>query len=167
MPQHVTSPRASISSCTLTYAIARCHRRHADRLREPDSTTLRLQIGPEAGDPLTKRLHHSKVHSEMFTTHHALHDPGPTNGRVPSSHDEHVHMLEISPALALESRIRRKEKGQTALIQETAFDLFLEPWIKNSRIWLSANCHALLFFSSRRSSEAEAPSPSPPFLICY
>ena len=128
MPQHVTSPRASISSCTLTYAIARCHRRHADRLREPDSTTLRLQIGPKAGDPLTKRLHHSKVHSEMFTTHHALHDPGPTNGRVPSSHDddEHVHMLEISPALALESRIRRKEKGQTALIQETAFDLFLD-----------------------------------------
>jgi hypothetical protein len=28
--------------------VARCHRRHADRLREPDSTTLRyLQIGPE------------------------------------------------------------------------------------------------------------------------
>ena len=28
--------------------IARCHRRHADRLREPDSTTLwYLQIGPE------------------------------------------------------------------------------------------------------------------------
>jgi len=33
---------------TLTHAIARSHRRHADRLREPDSTTLwYLQIGPE------------------------------------------------------------------------------------------------------------------------
>ena len=41
---------ASVSRVTHTHLrhIARCHRRHADRLREPDSTTLwYLQIGPE------------------------------------------------------------------------------------------------------------------------
>jgi len=38
---------------TLTHAIARSHRRHADRLREPDSTTLwYLQIGPEVASKI-------------------------------------------------------------------------------------------------------------------
>ena len=49
MFQFLTKKINSVSRVTtLTYAIARCHRRHADRLREPDSTTLwYLQIGPE------------------------------------------------------------------------------------------------------------------------
>ena len=39
---------AAAAAPTTTHAIARSHRRHADRLREPDSTTLwYLQIGPE------------------------------------------------------------------------------------------------------------------------
>ena len=49
-PERAATPlaHALYIPLSLSHAIARSHRRHADRLREPDSTTLwYLQIGPE------------------------------------------------------------------------------------------------------------------------